>query len=639
MFYGYEQPVDMPVPELYDTGIMQMYLQAVKDQYDKGEKRMEDFISKYGDFTSPFQKDVEAYQNLGMGHINDIYDQLIAQGIDPLRSREGQAVMARAIREAPRDKLNQLKQSAATAKAYQAAVQDAMRRGEYDPGFEQYLLKQAGIDNFDNYSTLENGMWNREAPGVYKTLGNATNDWYDEIQPTDKGRKDGFLWKGIDMNDLLNVAKPRAQAFANTQLGGYYKYLIKEDMKKKYPLATEQELEDATNLQFVKDIANTHTEKLRMLPETDPYAMLAEKDKYDRAAEARKFARDLQLAKLKGELKNGSGDSGYPASFSTERDASTTAQQNQNIKNFANGLVQSKKAYYQNILKKTKDKNSKQYKDASTYLNYWTTVEKHPFKPGKGLQPLFVIGEHGEVLPSKFLRSKYAEQIKNDVRRGGSDATARYINAYTREMAGDMATVMKNSISNKYEKIPGSNLTGRIVNYGTGRFTYSAIKVKGMYGSKGSKVQRLFNDWLKSKNVKAYMTGGTIRHDRQPGKNTAGVNTYYFDTYITDNEMSDFLNYCKDKKVSLSKAAICKHLGITEERTNLLTKNEKSVSQYKDSNYHHLYKFSTSHTSTDSFEDSNADIEWDKKQFGANNAYALAQERQMLKAAQTLNLQ
>jgi len=54
MFYGYEQPVDMPVPELYDTGIMQMYLQAVKDQYDKGEKRMEDFISKYGDFASPF---------------------------------------------------------------------------------------------------------------------------------------------------------------------------------------------------------------------------------------------------------------------------------------------------------------------------------------------------------------------------------------------------------------------------------------------------------------------------------------------------------------------------------------------------------------------------------------------------------
>lgn len=38
MIYRYDQPVDMPIPELYDTGIMNAYLNAVKDQYESGEK-------------------------------------------------------------------------------------------------------------------------------------------------------------------------------------------------------------------------------------------------------------------------------------------------------------------------------------------------------------------------------------------------------------------------------------------------------------------------------------------------------------------------------------------------------------------------------------------------------------------------
>lgn len=634
MFYGYENPVEMPISELFDTGLMNAYTQAVKAEYEKGEKKLDDFISKYGDFRSPFAKDVENYDAMTMGRINNVYNQLIQQGIDPLRTREGQMALAKAIRETPVSQLNMLKQSAEMGSAYQRAVQDAMRHGEYNPEFEKWALGNLGIPSFNDYDTLKSGQWQRTAPDVWKTLGDATNTWFDELKPTDKGRKNGFLWKGIDMDDLLNAARPRAQAFGDTQLGKYNKYLIKNQLKQRNPFLSDAELDDLTNKQFIKDIAATHSEKMQMLPETDPYAMLAEKDKYDARNMTRQFAYNKKLA----ELKSGGPNAGYPASFSTERDASTTAQQNQNIKDFAAGLIKSKKNYYQTIINNTKDKNSKKYKDAVTYLNYWKTVEKHPFKPGGNLQPLYVVGEHGEVLPSKFLRGKYAEQIGKEVRRGGSDATARYINAYTREMAGENAAVMKNAISNRYEKIPGSSITGRVVNYGTGRFTYSAVKIKGMYGGKGSKVQRLFNTWLKSNNVKAYMTGGTIRHDRQPGRNTSGVNTYYFDTYITDNEMNDFIKYCKDKNVSLDDAEICKHLGITEERANLLTKDEKS-SYGSDANYHHLYKFSTAHTSTDNYEDSNADIEWDKKLYGASNAYALSQERQMLKAAQTLNLQ
>lgn len=79
------------------------------------------------------------------------------------------------------------------------------------------------------------------------------------------------------MNDLINIAKPRAQAFSNTDLGKYYKHLIEEGFKNKYPNATEQEIKEAVGKQFISDIAQSHHEKLIMLPETDPYAMLAEK--------------------------------------------------------------------------------------------------------------------------------------------------------------------------------------------------------------------------------------------------------------------------------------------------------------------------------------------------------------------------
>lgn len=119
MIYRYDQPVDMPIPELYDTGLMQAYTQAIREQFEKGEKRLDEFASKYGNFTSPFAKDIQDWDRLTMGRINNIYNDLVSRGIDPLRSREGQAAMAQAIRQTPVGKLNMMLQSAEVGKSYQ----------------------------------------------------------------------------------------------------------------------------------------------------------------------------------------------------------------------------------------------------------------------------------------------------------------------------------------------------------------------------------------------------------------------------------------------------------------------------------------------------------------------------------------
>jgi len=49
------------------------------------------------------------------------------------------------------------------------------------------------------------------------------------------------------MDDLLNAARPRAQAFGDTQLGKYNKYLIKNQLKQRNPFLSDAELDDLTN--------------------------------------------------------------------------------------------------------------------------------------------------------------------------------------------------------------------------------------------------------------------------------------------------------------------------------------------------------------------------------------------------------
>ena len=155
MFYGYENPVEMPISELFDTGLMNAYTQAVKAEYEKGEKKLDDFISKYGDFRSPFAKDIKLWDALTMGRINNVYNQLVSQGIDPLRTREGQMALAKAVRETPVGLLNQLKQSAAAGEQYLKSKGDLQSKGLYSKEMEDYFMKRP----FDQWNTVENGLF------------------------------------------------------------------------------------------------------------------------------------------------------------------------------------------------------------------------------------------------------------------------------------------------------------------------------------------------------------------------------------------------------------------------------------------------------------------------------------------------
>lgn len=347
----------MPVPELYDTGIMQMYLQAVKDQYDKGEKRMEDFISKYGDFASPFQKDVEAYHNLGMGRINDIYDQLVAQGIDPLRSREGQAVMARAIRETPKDKLNQLRQSAKVGEEYLKAKGELQSKGLFSQQMEDYFLKHP----FEDWNTTEYGMFDRVSPIQYKDIHSITDDWFKHIDKKynadlTKKKNDGYDYYTVDENDIKGIIKSNINDFLSSDYGKFYYDQAVKKARILNPNADENKIRSEAMNILDEDIVNRNSDYLKLDKKANEYALLDYKDKLDRANQAREWAHQERMEAIKNS-KNSGGNQNYHQSllqlglynlsgktdYDTSKDRYTTAAQAKtnlfntvkNIKNYA----------------------------------------------------------------------------------------------------------------------------------------------------------------------------------------------------------------------------------------------------------------------------------------------------------------
>ena len=89
MIYGRDEAVVYPVADLYDTGMMNAYISAVKDEYERGLKAQDEFVSKYGDFMSPFSKDVDTWNQLTMDRVEKAYNDLEKIGVDPIRSQEG----------------------------------------------------------------------------------------------------------------------------------------------------------------------------------------------------------------------------------------------------------------------------------------------------------------------------------------------------------------------------------------------------------------------------------------------------------------------------------------------------------------------------------------------------------------------
>lgn len=237
MIYGQDAPIAFPVADLYDSGMMQMYVQAVRDQYQQGLRDYENFISKYGDFSSPIAADVQAWDEKIMNPTIGLIESLYQQGIDPTRNAEARAMIMRSMRNIPYGWANQARQRKAAADEYvknRAALQKA---GKWSPELESYIL---GGKSLETWNPEIDGEWTRTSPTEAQTLQEFVHPSFAALKPhllnKDEVEKRGYVYDpsydytGITKSDMERSMRKALPGLVGNELYGFYKEQAKKDL-------------------------------------------------------------------------------------------------------------------------------------------------------------------------------------------------------------------------------------------------------------------------------------------------------------------------------------------------------------------------------------------------------------------------
>lgn len=271
MTYAYDNYVQYPVADLYDSAIMQMAISAARDMYDKGQEQMKDFYKTYGDFISPFAKDMERYGQM-IGGVRDIINSAYANGIDLLKSPEGRMLLSKVTNSINPAEFNMMRANAKTGYAYLEAAQKLRSQGKYSEAQELFDIAQNNGINFRDFSTLgESGLntWDRTSPIEAASLQDLTKSGYQGRQARllsaadfEDERLKGkyqydpkYEWSGYLYSDLLkgapgailsNSADPRMQ---------YFRHLAEQKVAASGQPYTQADVE----AQFQRDVADANT--------------------------------------------------------------------------------------------------------------------------------------------------------------------------------------------------------------------------------------------------------------------------------------------------------------------------------------------------------------------------------------------
>ena len=233
MTYAYDDYVQMPTKDLYDTAVMKMAIEAAKDMYDKGQAQMENFYKTYGDFMSPFAKDMEWYggeMNRIRNTINDAY----ARGIDLFKSPEGRMIVSQLSHSIDPMQYNMARANAKMGYAYLEALQDAKKNGTYDPIYENWMLNQeGGPGSFEDFSTAQKGMWTVSGPSKYQDPNALVSPLFENMKDDYIDTIDGYDYSGVSRDRRALVLQANIGALLKTPNGRYLYELSKAKAEQK----------------------------------------------------------------------------------------------------------------------------------------------------------------------------------------------------------------------------------------------------------------------------------------------------------------------------------------------------------------------------------------------------------------------
>ena len=550
MILGYDEAVRYPVKDLYDTGMMNLYIGAIKDEYERGIKEQEDFISKYGDFISPFKKDVETWDRLTIDPIVQAYDEMQAHGIDPLRSQEGRTLLASIRRRVPRETLSQLRQSAAAGQEYLKNRAKLQAEGAYNPDFENFLLNGA---SFEDWDTTQGGMWDRTSPVEYKGLRTLTDPWFkNRTKKFDaeltKKRNDGYLWYTYTADDMKQAANDQIQAFLGSDYGRYfYDRALQRARQSAVPGESEAAIRSRANNILIDDIVAANGDYLIEVPEVNPYAMADYKFRQDVALEGIKHRNRMKEAQEEAD----NFAALMPAGPQSLNQGDVATQQGDSAANLEREVVNAKLRYYGGWLQKNKSKKgSKDYNKIQSLYNWWKDAGTNA-----GRKKLYKVDSEGRWMPTSRFKAAVDNYNKTYVKYHKltpGQVTTRYMNNNTVHYTGPQAEIIRNWFGGETEQIPNTDLKYKTINFGDAGTQLTKVRTTSLSGApltRGS-ISVAFNKYLKDNRVKGYIIPGDVRTGRSVNRSGRGN---YTDVYYTALIPESAFNNFKEKQKSLGK--------------------------------------------------------------------------------------
>lgn len=312
MTYAYDNYVQLPVVDLYDTATMQMAINAARDMYEKGQDQMKDFYKTYGDFMSPFAKDMERYGQM-MGGVRDIINNAYAQGIDLLKSPEGRMLLSRVTNSVSPAEFNAMRANAKTGYEYLNQVSKLAAQGKWSKELEDYISSLPGNVAFDDFSTGEHGSWNR-MPTEYSTLQEYVHPSFAHLKPHLLTKEEAISrvgaeydpnaeYTGITKADMERSMRDALPGLAGSPIYGFYREQARKQLE---AAGIANPSEELINEQFVQNAITS--DQQMMLPLSKNYDRYFKQQNLNLKQQSLaiqrenlKLRRDIAAAKARGD--------------------------------------------------------------------------------------------------------------------------------------------------------------------------------------------------------------------------------------------------------------------------------------------------------------------------------------------------
>lgn len=298
----YDEPVAVPIIDLLDSSMMSQYISAAKEQYNQALQEQKEFAKEFGDLYSPSASLNKAYYDQTRGRVNAGLNYLYQNGIDPLRSAEGRAYIAKIIRETPYDKISKWKADADNMKTFQKAAASMVAEGKLTQDQLGWQMQKYGLDydKFDPYTQ----SWNTLAPTKMDTLEDLTKIPYSVLKPSNLTQKQveamGYKYDpkndyiGITDQMIMDTAGKAIPSVMSTAAGEYYYDKAKQQLQQ---AGVTNPTDDQVKQQLQSTVAQLWEGMKNIAWDPNKYSILGYQNQLADQLDAKKSARDLASQK------------------------------------------------------------------------------------------------------------------------------------------------------------------------------------------------------------------------------------------------------------------------------------------------------------------------------------------------------